>query len=468
MHVLTYEAHNVLGVSDVKFDLEGHHLFIVGGKNEQGKSSALNALLMALCGRSGMDGYPDVPLKQGEDKGWVKVNLSGDQDLHDLQGFQVELLFRRNRAGAIIEEFRILDSAGEEAPEPRRLLKTMFELKGFDPLAFERLDRKGKKALLEKLLDLDFTPYREATKKLYDERTAVNRDEKRLKAQVDALPHHKDAPAVEVVTADLLKELEARQATNLANKKARNELDMREMLVKQGTDQVALREKQMADLQKLLERVRAELADQTKKAEEQRATVAALVDADETTVRQQIASADVENRKVRENAAKRTALKQLEAVRKQSEELTNSIQVIADTQNKALQDAPWPVPGLAIDEEGVLFNGLPFEQASRSKRTLASFRIGMALNPKMRLLICQGGSELDLETLEDLGRLAKEQDFQIILELMTRTAADENMCAVVIKGGAVVGAEVPAEDDDTIDESGEPEESDEDDFLNAT
>ena len=69
MQVLKYEAHNVLGVKDVKFDLAGRHLFLVGGKNGQGKTSALTALVMALAGKSGMSDYPEIALRKGEKKG---------------------------------------------------------------------------------------------------------------------------------------------------------------------------------------------------------------------------------------------------------------------------------------------------------------------------------------------------------------------------------------------------------------
>ena len=42
MKVLKYEAHNVLRVSDVQMDMEGHHLYLVGGKNGQDTESALD------------------------------------------------------------------------------------------------------------------------------------------------------------------------------------------------------------------------------------------------------------------------------------------------------------------------------------------------------------------------------------------------------------------------------------------
>ena len=62
MRVIGYEVHNIQKISEANFDLEGHNLFVIGGKNRQGKTSALTALLMALSGRSGMDDYPEIAL----------------------------------------------------------------------------------------------------------------------------------------------------------------------------------------------------------------------------------------------------------------------------------------------------------------------------------------------------------------------------------------------------------------------
>jgi energy-coupling factor transporter ATP-binding protein EcfA2 len=214
MKVLTYEARNVMRVSDVKFDLAGRHLYLIGGKNGQGKTSAITALLMALCGKSGFD-YPEVALKDGEQKGWVKVKLSGDEELHEPEGLTIELFLRRKRDGQVIEEFHVLDSAGQEAPEPRTLLKRLCEMRGFDPLAFERMDKKAKRDLLAKLLGLDFTAEKAAHKKAYDERTRVGNDGKKLKAQYDAMPEHKDVPAAEISVTDLMAELEKGQRSTL-------------------------------------------------------------------------------------------------------------------------------------------------------------------------------------------------------------------------------------------------------------
>jgi recombinational DNA repair ATPase RecF len=117
MKVLELVAHNVMGIKDVQFDLEGHNLFLIGGKNGQGKTSAIKALLMALCGRSGMSDYPEVALREGEDSGFVTVKLSGSQELHDDKGFTVRLHMKRKVGGGVSEEFEVLDRRPSSQPK---------------------------------------------------------------------------------------------------------------------------------------------------------------------------------------------------------------------------------------------------------------------------------------------------------------------------------------------------------------
>jgi hypothetical protein len=97
--------------------------------------------------------------------------------------------------------------------------------------------------------------------------------------------------------------------------------------------------------------------------------------------------------------------------------------------------ATWPLPGLSLDSEGVLFNGLPFSQASKSARIATSAKIGMALNPRLRLMVCQDGNDLDNESLDSLEKLLRDSDYQMILELVTRNDDDEKRCAVIIENG---------------------------------
>jgi hypothetical protein len=429
MKVLNYEAYHVMGLEEVKFDLQGHYLFLVGGKNAQGKTSALLALLMALCGRSGCD-YPEVALKEGEKEGWVKCQLEPDASDTIGKSLSIELLMKRKRDGTVAESFRILDENDQEAPQPRQLLQRFCALRAFDPLAFEKMGRKEKAEVVRKLVGLDFTEQKKQYDRLYKERADVNRDAKRLEAQYTAMERHADAPEQEVSVSALMAELSARQGVNAMNAGERNKL---------GNIRVAgeIASKEIADLETKLAFAKARLNDCREQYTKQKAIVDSLKDADEAEVKQQIQDADATNRKVRQNAQRAQLASECSRLELQAETLNKQMDAITQAQQAALSNAKWPVEGLAFDEDGVLYNGLPFEQASKSVRTLTSVKIGMALNPKLRVLVCQDGNDLDNESLATLGEFLKENDFQMVLEMITRDEHDEERCQVVIHDGKV-------------------------------
>jgi hypothetical protein len=167
---------------------------------------------------------------------------------------------------------------------------------------------------------------------------------------------------------------------------------------------------------------------------------------DIAAVKENISKADETNRKVRENAAHALLEKELKKSRGEYQKLTDRLTEITEERADAVAKAEWPMEGMELNEDGLLMNGLPFEQASTSQRIMASVKVGMALNPKLRLLVCQHGSDLDNDTLDALDRAAVEHDFQLLIELVTRSKEDEERCAVVIADGEVVGAESPSED----------------------
>lgn len=436
MRVVSYTAHNVLRISDIEFDLAGRNLFVVGGRNGQGKTSALKALLVALCGRSGMD-YPEVLLKDGEDKGWVKVELSGDDELQDKNGFTVELYLRRKRGGEIMEEFRIVDSDGDEAPEPRTLLKRLCATRGFDPLAFERLDKKQRRNTLQSIVGLDFTLEKNEQKKFYNQRTDVNRDLARLKSKISGMPRWPEAPKQPIVLSELLDELDRRRKQGQDNGKTRSDHEAAQKSLSEAERDIITLRSQLVDLQSQLDDA-VTARDMTQgKVAGLTERVSQLVEPNVDEIKVLIKEAETINAKVRQNQEFTAIDREYGAAEDTVNDLTEKMLELDEKMQSKLKAAEWPVEGLSIDDEGVLYNGLPFEQASKSQRVLASVKIGMALNPKLRLLVCQDGNDLDTDSMAELQKLLEENDFQMLVEVVTRTDADEDLCAVVIRDGEV-------------------------------
>jgi hypothetical protein len=436
MKLISLSAHNIQKVRDIRFDLEGRNLFLVGGKNKQGKTSAITSLLMALCGKSGMDSYPEVALREGEDEGWVKVSLTGDsENLHEDVGLTLELKLLRKRGGAVVEEFRVLDSAGEEAPEPRTLLKRLYQLKAFDPLAFARMKPADRKSLLEKLLDLDFAAEREQYKQLFEQRTGVNRDAKAAKARFDGIAFYPDVEERSV--SDLMEEIDKATTVNSENNEHRTKLStIRKQ--REATELSAAGVKEEIDrLQRKLESLNESAGKWKDQEDEQSKIVSGLADQNIAPLRAKIQTIEADNAKARSNAKRKEALDEYNRLENKSASLTEQLETLVNTQKQKIKDAEFPVDGMSVDEKGILLNGLPFEQASQAEQIMASVDVGIALNPTLRLMVCENGNDLDDETIAALDAKLEETDFQMIVELATRSAFDEDLCSVVIKDGKV-------------------------------
>ncbi len=441
MQVIKYEAHNVLGVKDIKFNLAGRHLFLVGGANGQGKSSALMALIMALSGKSGMSDYPEIALRKGEKKGKVTIELKGDDAS---EAITVELSLKQKPSGEIIEEFRVLDADGKKSTEPRKLLQKLFTLRAFDPLAFERMEAKEKATLVQNMLGLDLSKFDKEFAKVFDTRTDLGRDGKKLGAQLEAAgKKHEDVPAEEVKVVDLMSEMEKLQAENKSRadmEKLADDLKLRQSdLTEEG--EIVL--KQITALQKQLEEIKGQIGAAAKGEKEARAKLDKLPDRtpDMAAVKEKIAKADETNQKVRANREIARLETEVNAAKGEWQKLTDRLTKIKEERAEAVANAKWPIKGMELTEDGLLMDGLPFEQASTSQRIMASVAVGMALNPKLRLLVCQHGSDLDNDTLNALDEVVKASNFQCIVEVVTRSQYDEERCAVVIEDGRVRGAE---------------------------
>jgi len=439
MQVIKYEAHNVLGVKDVKFDLAGRHLFLVGGANGQGKTSALTALVMALAGKSGMADYPEIALRKGQKKGNVTIELKGEDASESIT---VELSLKQKPSGEVIEEFRVLDADGKKTQEPRKLLQKLFTLRAFDPLAFERMAAKEKATLVQNMLGLDLSKFDKEYAKVFEKRTELARDGKKLAAQFEAAQKYEDVPAEEVKVVELMTDLEKLEAEN------KFRAEMQKLADDLGAEQLKLSKhaseltEQIATLQRTLEATK----EKVKAADIGQKNALAKLDklpdrtSDIAAVKGKIASADYTNAKIRANRELDRLESEVSASRGEWQKLTDQLEKIKEKRTEAVANAKWPIKGMELTEDGLLMDGLPFEQASTSQRIMASVAVGMSLNPKLRLLVCQHGSDLDNATLDALDAVVKENGFQLLLELVTRSKEDEERCAVVIADGAVVGA----------------------------
>lgn len=89
--------------------------------------------------------------------------------------------------------------------------------------------------------------------------------------------------------------------------------------------------------------------------------------------------------------------------------------------------------GLTFDENGVLLNKIPFDQASSAEQLKVSLAMGIAMNPKLRVLLIRDGSLLDEDNLKMIAELAAKNDCQIWLE---RVGSGDEV-SIIIEDGSI-------------------------------
>jgi hypothetical protein len=91
--------------------------------------------------------------------------------------------------------------------------------------------------------------------------------------------------------------------------------------------------------------------------------------------------------------------------------------------DEALALAKYPIEGLGFDtgKREVIYNNLPFDQASHAEQMKTSMAIGMAINPKLRVMRIKDGSLLDEDSLAIIAEMAKNEDFQVWIEEVSKT-----------------------------------------------
>ncbi len=380
----------------------GGGLVVVAGKNAQGKSSILDAIMAALCGGREI---PEMALREGTDEGFIRV---------DLGEYVVERTFKLGRDGKpTSSKLKVTTAEGAKFDKPQQLLDAVIGRIGFDPLAFTRMGATAQVKELIAVSDIELDPEAWAKKRqgLYDARTVTNRDIKKLEGAVEKMPHH-TLPAVISSVAETSAELKAAHEKNAARQKLREEYD----------GYVA---EHVAALAKITELEAAAAAIQGKLEPE--VEVAPLEEA--------VEAAAVAQNKVAENKARDETQRDLDTARALAKANTADMEKLDGARAQALAQAELPVDGLAFDAEGVTLNGIPFGDCALSEKLTVSTAIAMAANPTLRVALIRDGSLLDSEGREALGKLAKAEGYQVWFECVEGRGGFE------IREGRVVGAE---------------------------
>ena len=381
----------------------------------------LDAIWLALGGgNAAKDSQTTRPVRDGERKATVSLDLG-------------EIKITRSWTSSGGMTLKVEGQDGTSYKSPQALLDGMVGKLSFDPLAFSRMSPADQRKTLIGLVDLGFDPDEldAERKKVYEERTALNRELKSLEAQISGKQKPApDTPNEELSLKELIDEAQAANAT-LAENNAK-----RRLLQEKRADAAALRDR-IASLKEEIEKLESELALKKQEGKDLVEQVEALVDPSLDEINDKIAGIEVINASVRDAKAFRELSTQAADLRKDVDAKTAEIEALDDKKSKALENATFPIAGLGFDEEGVLFGGVPFAQCSAAERMKASLAIAAALNPKIHVIRVNDGSLLDSESMAEVERMAEERDMQVWIERVD----ESGRVGIVIEDGEIVSSE---------------------------
>lgn len=196
--------------------------------------------------------------------------------------------------------------------------------------------------------------------------------------------------------------------------------------MKEAEAQIKAWENTLAERKQIAAACGAKLESQTKHIKSMKPVI------DLAPLKLKLSQLEQTNAMIRTQKQRAKLLDDRQEASKKSLELTTLIARLEQEKKNAIASAKFPLAGISFDEVGVLFNGRPLSEESTGNRIRASVAIGMALNPKLRVVFIRDGSLLDSKGLALLGQMATEMNFQIWIE----DARSTDPAAIVIEDGA--------------------------------
>ena len=407
------EIENVKRVKAVKLEPSATGLTIVGGNNNQGKTSVLDAIAWALGGNKYK---PSQAQREGSTiPPSLKITLSNG------------LIVERSGKNSTL---KVIDPSGNKAGQ--NLLDSFVEELAINlPKFMEQTSKEKAKTLLQiigvgpQLVELEMQE-----KAKYDERHAIgviaDQKEKFAKEQ----PYYPDAPKELVSIAELIQQQQEILARNGENARKRQNLNVIENDYNFTLANVQRLEKELEEA-RAKEQVLAQDLDIARK------DVSVLVDESTQEIEDSIANIEQINLKVRANFDKDKAEEDAKVYREQYRELDLVIEGIRKQKTDLLTNADLPLPGLSVDYGELLYLGQRWDNMSGSQQLQVATAIVRKLKPDCGFVLIDKLEQMDQITLTEFGAWLENEGLQAIA---TRVSTGDE-CSILIEDGYSVKPE---------------------------
>lgn len=420
--ITALEAENVKRIKAVALTPAPTGLTLVGGNNNQGKTSVLDALAWALGGDRF---HPDAAQRDGAiAPAHLKVTLSN--------GVVVE---RKGKNASLT----VTDPTGRRSGQ--QLLNAFVEPLALDLPRFMDASDKEKADILLRIIGVGAELHTRdlEIKGLYDKRTFTGQLAAQKKHFAEEMISYPEAPDEPVSASELIRQQQDILARNGENQRLRAQYAELEQQVQQCVDELKRTRERIATLQQLADELDAKHTKLFNQRETARKTVSQLQD--ESTAELEASIRDIEetNRKVRANLEKSRAEDEAAQYASEYDRLTESIQQKRADRMALLNGADLPLPGLSVEDGVLTYKGKHWRDMSGSDQLRVAAAIVRRLNPDCGFVLLDKLEQMDMTTLQEFSAWLEAEGLQAIA---TRVSTGSE-CQIIIEDGMVKDAEPP-------------------------
>lgn len=405
----TFEIENVKRIKAVAVTPTPSGLSVIGGKNNQGKTSILDSIAWALGGN---DFKPSNAAREGSTiPPNLKVKLSN--------GIIVE---RKGKNSTL----KVTDPSGKKAGQT--LLNEFIEKLAIDLPKFMNSSNKEKANILLRIIGVgeQLAAYDLKEKELYQERLTVGRIADQKKKYAAEQVEYKGVPDTLISPQSLINQQQAILAKNGENQRKREKVTQYEY-------QVTTLSQEVAALKKQLQAKELELNKATSDLTIAKTDALDLIDESTEELERNLAEIEETNRKIRANLDKSKAEDDAKEYAQQYDDLTVKIDDVRKERIELLKGANLPLPGLSVEDGELTYKGKKWDSMSGSDQLKVSTAIVRKLNPKCGFVLIDKLEQMDLDTLKEFNQWLQQEGLQAIA---TRVSTGDE-CSIIIEDGYV-------------------------------
>lgn len=412
--ITAFEAENVKRIKAVQLKPSKSGLTVIGGRNNQGKTSVLDAIAWALGGdrkkpaNAKRDGSVNDPK--------LRVELSN--------GIIVE---RKGKNSSLY----VSDPSGNKAGQ--KLLDSLIDQLALDlPKFLNQTDREKADTLLRIIgvgdaltkLDLELD-------RLENQRLEIGRIARQKRGAAEELPFYAEAPADEISATELIERHQAILRHNAENRALRDKVKALRAESESISDQLEKLNAHIEDLESQRDALIIKHAHSIDDLAQAKAATEGLTDEPTDEIAADIERIDETNERIRANRRRQLAIEDAEAMEAEYRGLDDAIESKRGERRALLDGAEMPLDGLSVDGGALTYNGQPWDNMSGSDRLKVATAIVRRLKPECGFVLVDKLEQMDTETLSEFGEWAQAGGLQVI---GTRVATDDS-CTIIIEDG---------------------------------